>query len=438
MKTRTPQRLAVLSGTAALMVLVMAGCGPRSIGQAVVLWGPPEGPDSGALLPVTSRSTIDSTVTLWDRVERKRLVLDTWRVAEYRQTAEAERHRARYEPYLGSYAFTDRTDGLPLRESPDTQSRRVSRIAPAQLLKVLGSSAEKATEGSLEAYWYEILTDDGYRGYCFGYYLRVFEATPGEERARMQAILLEDPTEDLLFSGVWRPEYFADMLRAGRIDLTRFSPEIGLFPDRQASTWRLRLHDLDTTLPFERVDKPAAGVYEFPPTGLRIVVHPGNRMEVTYRKGGRTSRTVFVMIEEDVEEVVERERDRRKELVTAFLSRGRDLASSAYGAIRLNEDGAFWWAGFERVPRGVFARDVTGTGRIDFAYHVASALRGAYAGAVSFVFDEYRPGEATVFLYNYVAGGLQLTRALPQDIEDLEIKRVTSSPLVLFFSFQDT
>ena len=52
-------------------------------------------------------------------------------------------------------------------------------------------------------------------------------------------------------------------------------------------------------------------------------------------------------------------------------------------------------------------------------------------------FEEYRPTEATVFLYTYASGGVQLTRVLPQDIEELEIKRVAASPLVLFFAFRD-
>ncbi len=184
------------------------------------------------------------------------------------------------------------------------------------------------------------------------------------------------------------------------------------------------------------MESPRTDIYTFPPSDLRITVFPGDRLEVGYTRDGKAARSVFVRIEEDVEEVVARERERRRELLDAFLGPGGVLKSSAYGTIEISENGEFAWSGFGRVPSGVFLRAVAGSGRGDFTCHLSASLAGSYDGAVSFIFDEYRNGEQTVFAYSFASGGVQLTRVAPADIEELEIRRLGASPLVMFFTIQ--
>lgn len=419
------------------VAILLGSCGPRATGYGVLLWGSDGAAANGVVLPVIDRSSIAATVTLWDRPARLRLAVEEWRVRVFPRQADAQAFAGTYATYRDSYAFTDRAAGLPVRERPETQARRVYKVAPGQLLKVVGRSADKAKEGIFEDYWYEVLTDDGYSGFCFGYFLRSFSASFDQAKVRMQEMLAEDPMLDRLFSEAWRPEYFADMIRRGRIDLAAFSPEIGLFPDRQESEWKLVLRDFSATFVFNNAARPRSDVYTFPPSELRITVYPGDRLEVSYMREGKTARSVFVRIEEDVEEIIDRERERRQELLDAFLGPGGVLKSSAYGTIQIREDGGFEWSGFGRVPAGVFLRTVAGSGKVDFPCRLSAALAGSYDGAVSFIFDEYRSGEQTVFAYAFVSGGVQLTRVAAADIEDLEVRRLGASPLVMFFTLQD-
>jgi hypothetical protein len=430
-------RVVLTAALALAVAALLSSCGPRVQGQAVVLWGPDAGPANGALLPVIGRSTIDSTVTLWDRAARARLTLEQWRVRVFPREAEAQALVTALASWRETYAFTDRSAGLPIREKADTQSRRVYKAAPGQLLRVLGKSADKSKEGIFEDYWYEVLTDDGYTGFCFGTFLRSFTSPQAQAKAKMQQMLADDPVLDSLLSEVWRPEYYADMIRTGRIDFAKLTSDIGLFPDRQAGQWKLVLPGFSATYRFDRTENPGPGVYTFPPSPLRIVVYPESRLEVSYPRDDKTTRTVFISVKDDVDEVITAERERRKELLDTFLSRGHVLKSTAFGTIEIQDDGTFRWTGFSRVPAGVFLRPVAGGGRADFPCRLAKTLEGSYEGTVSFVFDEYSSSEQTVFAYVFDPAGVQLTRIAPADIEDLEVKRVGSSPLVMYFTYQD-
>ena len=418
-----------------LSLLLLEGCGPRILGYAVVLWGKEGSPPEGELLRVVERSEIRGSCTLLDESGTRRYELDGWRVRSFDREEQAREFQHAYDPYRESYAFTAREDGLPIRERPDTQSRRLYRLRPAQLVKVIGRGESVAQEGALEDYWYQVLTEDGYEGYCFGYYLRTFRSASRSAAARMDELAAEDPVLDMLLGDAWRPAYFADMISSGRIDLRTFGPDIGLFPDREAGVWRLELAGFSAQYGYEKIERPAPDTYMFPPTELRVTVYPRERIELTYGRNGRTTRTVFVRIAEDVGEIVEGEVARREELFAEFSGRGNRLSSSAYGTIELYDDGSFRWSGFGRIPQGVFARMVAGQGKLDFPCRLAPELEGSYDGSVSFMFDEYQSPEETVFVYSYAADGVQLTHVPAADIVDLEVLRIGVSPLVLYFTF---
>jgi hypothetical protein len=427
--------LALLGASAAAMLL--GGCAPRALAYGVLLWGAESAPAEGTVLPVVARSSIDATVTLWVGASRSRVTTEAWRVREFPHEKEAVSFAAAFSAYRDTFAFTGRSAGLPVREKADTEAGRVYKIAPGQLIKVLGRSAGKSKEGIFEDYWYEVLTDDGYTGFCFGTFLRSFTSPQPQAKVKMQQMLADDPVLDSLLSEVWRPEYYADMIRTGRIDFAKLTSDIGLFPDRQAGQWKLVLPGFSATYRFDRTENPGPGVYTFPPSPLRIIVYPGDRLEVSYPRDDRTTRAVFISVKDDVDEIITAERERRQVLLDAFVGRGHVLKSTAFGTIEIQDDGTFRWTGFSRVPAGVFLRAVAGSGRADFPCRLAAALAGSYEGAVSFVFDEYSPSEQTVFAYVFDPAGVQLTRITPADIEDLEVKRVGSSPLVMYFTYQD-
>ncbi len=117
----------------------------------------------------------------------------------------------------------------------------------------------------------------------------------------------------------------------------------------------------------------------------------------------------------------------------------------------------FSWQGYERLVPAVIARGAGAEGRVDFAYHLAKGLQGAYDGVITFAFDalsgqpasaeagsrgsdsalgggvESRPREAS-FLYKAAPGGLRFTSLTPDSFKDLYVNRVGISPVTIFFS----
>jgi hypothetical protein len=145
--------------------------------------------------------------------------------------------------------------------------------------------------------------------------------------------------------------------------------------------------------------------------------------------------SVFIAFDEDIEQIVTQERERRERLAEVFISKSRILRSSAYGNIYLEEKMRFRWEDFGRLGEQIFLQKVRGAGTIDFPYYLSERVRGAFDGVITFRFDEYARDKGTSFLYAFEPTGVRFEYVRPQGIENLEVVRRDSSPLVIFFSY---
>ena len=80
----------------------------------------------------------------------------------------------------------------------------VYKLQSQQLLKVVSRSADQVTIKPYTDYWYEVATEDGFAGWCFGHFLRTFTA-PGDPTLEAQKILGQDETLDRIMGTTWRP-----------------------------------------------------------------------------------------------------------------------------------------------------------------------------------------------------------------------------------------
>ena len=85
-------------------------------------------------------------------------------------------------------------------------------------MKVVGRSAAPETIQQYTDYWYEVATEDGYSGLCFGHFLKAF-TTAGDPVQEAQRIMSQDEALDRIMSTTWRPDWFREMLARGTIDL---------------------------------------------------------------------------------------------------------------------------------------------------------------------------------------------------------------------------
>lgn len=422
------------AATILLLSLTLGSCGPRAIAWGVLLWGDLAGPfATGSVVAITRDSQISGTYLVAVKGERETREFVKGRVRRFARAAEAAAAAEALAPWRTTWAFSRKEDPppLPVRETADTGAKTVYRLPFGQLLKVVGRSPERVTVDPYTDYWYEVVTEDGYAGWCFGHYLKVFtvDGDPALERDRL---LSEDETLARILGTVWRPDYFRAMINEGRIDLGAFREDVGLFPDPEHRVFRLVLTRETREFPYQRIERSGAGTYTAVGPDLRITVLDEERISVSYRDGERTAGGLYAVLDRDVAEVIAGELQRRQDLYDRLRSAGSTLSSSAYGVIRLDDGMRFSWQGFDRLVPSLIGAKAKGTGRVDFPYHVGRELAGQYDGVITLQFDD---GETEVsFLTRNAPGGVRFTSLGRDAFEDLDAVRVGISPVVIFFS----
>jgi hypothetical protein len=420
------------------LTLVLSSCA-RNIGYGLVLWAEEQSPvQTGEILPVQQESQVQGTYLIRLPGTKELAEVPTWSMRLFGSKEEALQGAEEYAPYQDMYAYSQR-DGLPLREEADQEARRVYKLVEGQLVKILSRGEQKVKIGSYEDYWYLVLTEDGYQGYCFGYYLPAFHSS-ADPKAEVEALMAQDPMLEALLATDWRPEYFQEMVDEGRIDLTAFGTGFGFFVDPEKRQIRLITGKRSYSWSYERVENVGANRYVFEGPeigggGIRINMQSTRRIVCTYSVADQVLSSVFINFEEDIEEIVTQERKRRERLARVFGSKSRVLRSSAYGNIYLEEEMRFRWEDFGRLGEQIFLKKVRGTGSVDFPYYLSDRVSGSFDGVITFRFDEYAKDQGTSFLYAFEPTGIRFEYVRPQGIENLEVVRRDSSPLVIFFSY---
>jgi hypothetical protein len=415
------------------LLLALASCGGSS-DFAVVLWAPQGGPlANGDQVSVVRLSEDSGKATVRAKRVKGTVELESWRL---RLAASRDQLRAEaeaYAPYLSSFAYAQR-DGLPLREEPQQEARRVYKLREGQVVKVLSRGEQKAQIASYEDYWYRVLTDDGYEGWSFGYFLPVFQSS-GDPLAEAAVLKAQDPLLDALQATAWRPEFFQEMVDNGRIDLERFNPDIGFFLDAARKQALLSLPGFRQSWDYREITNVGPSRYVIAGPELRVTMSGPQRMVLTYPRKEQQLAQVFINFTGDLQQLIEAEKDRRRALFQEFLRRGPVLTSNAYGRIRLSEGMRFHWDGFGRLADQAFLRPVAGDGVVDFPYHLSQELAAGFDGVITFRFAEYGPSQGTSFVYKFDGPGVRLVFLRAQAIQDSEALGLEASPMVIYFSF---
>jgi len=418
-----------------LSLVVLASCGVHAVGYGVVLWGELIGaPQTGTIVPIIREQPINSSYLIMVPGENKAREYPMGRIRPFPKRGEAAAFAAAYAQNLSSWAVVMKEDPppLPVRESPDAESKVVYKLRFQQLLKVVSRSADRATIKPYSDYWYEVATEDGFSGWCFGHFLRAFTA-PGDPKLEAQRILGQDETLDKIMGTTWRPDWFREMMAKGTIDLTMFRDDVGLFPSPADKVMRLALPLSTFEFHYSGIQKLGATSYAFTGSDLRITVLDDERISVSYRYKDQPVTGIYTVMKDDVTEVIAAEQKRRADLYDALRKPGATLASSAYGTIRLQDGMRFTWEGFSRLVPALIGPNAKGKGSVDFTFRAARDLSGDYDGVITFIFDEY-PNGGVSFLYKVAAGGLRFTSLAKDSLQGMVVTHPAISPAVIFFT----
>lgn len=443
-------RVGIVLTIAVVLSVAFISCGDRPIGYGVLMW--PEDPehlDAGSILTLMSESNI--TDSYWAKYRPKSELADTgtqdstddkapllenefsrFRVRSFETQEEALVFAQEFSEFSGTYARSQR-DALPIRQLMDRHSDRIYRLREGEELKVIDRSPEQTDEAGLVDFWYRVIAEDGTSGWTFGYYLTIFEV--GEE-PREQGI-----HDTALFSNflmqTWRPQYFAEMLRTRRFDLNRFHPAYGLFPQPESRSLRIVTQRGVNELSYAGLQPSSETRYIDQATGLELEFEGETSLTLRYEDNGSRLASQFVVIEDDIREVITEEQTRRLGIFDELYQRaGQGMKSLAYGDIDLQRDRSFFWRGNNRLRPDVIPGTAGNTGRITLGRYLHSSLRTQFDGALAFDFN----GVDTdiTFLYRVTPAGLQLTHVPESGLDGVTVNAVPELPLVIFFAFGDS
>ncbi len=418
------QRRAVI-----LLVALISSCSFGGEGYGVVLWSDDSEPlRNGTVARVEDRSQINGTVTLRIPDSRDTVALDEWRVRVFEEESAAAAYAERMASVEADFAFAGR-NALPVRQSSDRTSRIVYRLRDNEQMRILTRGDEPSDEAGFVDYWYEVLTEEGVAGWVFGYFLRIPSDIPPEAD--------EDPKLATILSTLWRPSYFPEMIQTGRYDLNRFRPEYGLFPVPEENRFDLRLIGTSATFTYEEIANAALDVYVARGTSLQITYRNEDTISIQYSVNGEGNNIAMERVEADVPELIQQEIERRNALRDQLVERGPVLRSTTYGTITLGPDGTLRWTGFDPLVPRIIPRNTAEEGRLAFDLYVSDRFSDRYDGAATLTLENPSGGVEIPLLYVYTSTGIRLLPLGRQDLRRNLVINEPSSPLVLFFSFDD-
>lgn len=420
-----------------LLVLLLASCSSRQ-SYGVVLWSKNEAAiPTGSVVKIRSQSRLTDSFLIALPKGRGVAEIRRFRVSTFAHERDAVNFAAAYQPYVKVTAHA-REAGVVLYQSADLSSQRLYRLRDDQEVKVIarlahgtataskGSAADPAKNATQGGAWYEVLTADGVLGYCEGADLSV-----GQERSSG----VVGSTIDAILAKSYRPVSFEKMIESGRIDLTKFDPRYGFFPNPTERTLRIVTPKWSASYTYASILKKSDDRYDFVGSSVHLTIVSPDRIQLQYvmPDGKPGSEELVAMSDDEVRLDIQKEKNRRLTLYEGFLGT-HTFRSDYYGTISFEADMSFQWRGLSRLRPEVVPQDASARGRVDFPLFLGDSLLGSYDGAVTFDFQGPTEEIPVSFLYTFHEGNLRLTYIAPSTVQDDVVNSVASPPLIIYFT----
>lgn len=428
------------------LILLLSSC-TRQLGYGILLWACEDPPiPSGTVLPVYIRSNIDQ---VWvagipgeyrakdNRMDKFEIPLAKLElVGSKKKTLQ---RALEFSPYALSYAETLQ-DGLPIREHPDNNAKRVYRLKLGEIIKILtpvaGVAAVGTTGDPLPGEWYRVLAEDGSIGYCFSYRLRIFDHEGGSLAAEhFLEKTAEDPDLDRLLSRTWSAESYSSMINNRRFNLDELRQNWGFDPGQDTGLAIIRTRDTEVSFTYTAIRSTGSRSWRFEGSPLQMELRSDTTLAVQFTEEMGALRTLlFVSLPTSVEDLAAQEIARREQLFDIIWGQGPVYSSHNYGTIAFTEDGSFTWTGNDLLIPQVIPAAALGSGIVDMCLFLAPALSDRYAGAFTLRFHSIGGSGAEVnFMYTLDNQGFRLEYVPDTSLDGILVSRRSTSPLVLYF-----
>ena len=423
----------------------MAFSSCSKLGWGVLLWTIEEPPVlSGTVLPVYIRSNIeqvwivgvpDSSRILGDPVKVE-VPLSWFELVGSKR--KAQKRAEEFSQYAAVYA-ENLQDGLPIRDGPDNNSRRVYRLRLGEIIKILsisdGNPPISTTGDPLPGDWYIVLTQDGVTGYCFSYRLKIFEHYEGPVQAvteRRQPV--SDPDLDIVLSKTWSPEIYLDMINSRQINIEEFEKNYRFDPGQDTGIARIIMPDIEREFIYDGIYPDGERAWRFEGTNLNMNLRRNNTLAVQFIESSGGSRTIlFTALSSDIDDLILQENTRRQGQFMTIYSQGPVFTSTNYGTVSFTATGNFTWTDFDLLVPEHIPSETRGQGHVYMDLFLSPSMEERYDGAFTLRFTDIRQNNTLFFCYNLDNQGLRLEVVPAYCIEDSAVTRRAASPMVLYF-----
>ena len=430
------------------MIFTLGSCTKKIIGYGVLLWfiNDPAIP-SGVVLPVLVRSNIEqawiTTVPEGYKADKEIAMVPLPHLEFFNSRGSAERYAAAFSEFATLYAETLQ-DGLPIRDKPENNARRTYRLKEGEVIKILekveGVEAISTTGTALEGDWYKVLTQSGSTGYCFSYRLRIFEH---DTSPLGDAPVLVDTSEDrdleIVLSRIWYPESYKKMIDSGRLNLDVLSNKYSFTAGIVNGRAKIHLEDGDAEFVYKKITKTGNRSWNFAGTPLNVILRSETVLEVQWENENNENKTeTFVALQLSVENIVNQEKERRKNLFQVLYVRGPNFTSANYGTLILKDSGDFIWDEMDALPEGMFSGSALGSGSVDMDYNLSGEMAERYTGAMALRFNSVSGNRSTVvFAYSLDNQGLRMEWVPGGYVTGRTVNRRAPSPMVIYFNTEN-
>jgi hypothetical protein len=442
------KRLILLS----LACVALSACSTK-LGWGVLLWSTEDPPiPSGTVLPVYIKSNIDKVwvVGLPDSWKKSEDEIDKIEVPLSRfelvgSKASATKRAAAFMRYALVYA-ENLQDGLPIRDNPDNNARRIYRMKSGEIVKILslaqGRPAVNATGEPLPGDWYRVLTEDGNVGFCFSYRLKLFEHSGGPLAVSASDVYenTSDPALDVLMSKTWSHESYRTMLNNKRLILEDLQRNWRFDPGQETGIARILAPGVDLSFSYTSIRSDGPRAWRFEGTSLYIQTRSDTSIAVQYTEGAGSMKTLlFVLLSSSVDDLVIQETARRRRLYYTIYNQGPVFTSNNYGTITFREGGGFSWTGFDLLVPQYLPESATQAGTMTMDLFLSPSLGDRFNGAFTMRFKNQGGSEAAALrcIYSLDSQGFRLEIVPWSNIEDALVTDRAASPVVLYF-FKDS
>lgn len=413
-----------------LIILSFVSCSKKALGYGTILWSHDENLFStGQDITILSESELADVYLISDKSGNESVQIDRWRVDFFKDRVQAEENSKIVSKFKNIYA-RNLKDGLLIRKEPSIEADRAYKMRKGQILKVYGRTSEISIIGQYEGYWYKVITEEGISGYCFDHFLDIYDDSISPEEKENPAIKLMNTA----FTKQYHPSVFIEMIRNSAVDLKYFSPHIGLFPDPENNNLKIITNNYSINFPWETpllVDKRSFALGN---EGIVVHVLSETKLQVIYYYEDQKVVTTYYVIE-GMEDIIIEESERRENLLISLIDAGTSFSSNAYGTIKMQSDGSFFWENYDRLVPQIIPAGSEGMGIVRFNKFISDKLEMEYTSIISF---DFRYGNKIVpiyFLYTLDGKKLRLTYVPEKDINNKNIvSKKSISPVVIAFS----